>query len=242
MEEKNITHFTTDMDRVRISWFEQKRAKYEEMRFISRDVFGLLDMYNKEIINNAYIPNPNDKIIIINSINCDIGYEENVNKVVNYFINYFSDCIIVSQVTPSTSTIPNVGEVFRHIENVDGINGKRYFISNYGNIKDDLTMTDVPVIITEDGPRVGLDCTDDGEIRFYSVAYLMVKTFNSVHSTDKWLEEYERLCKQFESFGFVSINEYCQFEYSCAYIYPNKLGNIIISEAEKLINNKDSNE
>ena len=238
MKEKNITNFKTVMDHVTISWSEQRKTEYEKMRFISRDVFGLLEMYNKD--NNTYYDS-NGKIIIIESISSEIGYEDNINKVVKHFINYFSNSIIVSSVSPSIYSIGNAGEVFRHIENVEGINCKRYFISNHGNVKDDLTMSDIPVIITKDGPRVGLECVDDREIRFFSVPYLMVKTFNSVNPTDEWLEEFERLCKQFESFGFISINDYCQFEYSCAYIYPNTIGSIIISESEKILKEDNKN-
>ncbi len=237
MKEKNIINFRTVMDHVTISWSEQKKAEYEEMRFLSRDIFGLLEMYNKDN-NTSY--NSNDKIIIIEFISSEIGYENNINKVVKHFIDYFSDYIIVSAVSPSIYSIGDADEAFRHIENVDGINCKRYLISNYGNVKDDITMSDVPVIKTEDGPRVGLECTEDGEIRFFSIPYLMVRTFNSVNPSDTWFEEYERLCKQFDSFGFISINNYCQFEYACAYIYPNKLGKIVIDQVEKIVG--DSNE
>ena len=70
------------------------------------------------------------------------------------------------------------------------------------------------------------------------ISYLMEKTFNPSKVTDIdtkiWDEEMDRLCKFYEKLGFVSIQDYCQFEYSTGYVYGNTIGKALAEKATKV--------
>ena len=235
---ESIQNLTFSLKHVHISYTERKaNIEDESMRFMEDDIIGLINSHNERVGEENSNLSKDISIILINSISWDKGYEENINNVVEIFINQNSDEIIAYAATPTVESIPDSNEVFIPITRVPGIQDNTYAISNYGRVLMMSTENQIPIKYFEDGPRVGIVC-EDQNIRFYSVSYLMTRIFNSDLPTDDWTKEFDRICKQCEDLGFVSINDYCTLEYTEAFVYPNNPGSIIIDEANILTKNK----
>lgn len=236
MKTERIIHSETVMDHVRISWSEQMLDTDENMRFICRDMYGLLDTHNEKTGTAKKYWREETHIMIINGFMPEEPvYEDNVDKVMKTFLEHHSNHIIVAQVTPSVNTIGAEG-ASKFITGLEGVNDKSYTIHTDGKVRDAINDEEVPVIYTKEGPKVGLYTGLLG-VCFYSLPLLMVRAFNPELCDDKlWDDNMEMLCDKYEHFGFVSINHYCGFENSCAYIYPNKIGLKLLDQAADLVN------
>lgn len=236
MATERIIHSETKMDHVYISWSEQMLDTDENMRFICRDMYGLLDMHNEKAGTAKKYYRDETRILIINGFKAEPGYEDNINKVMKTFLEHHSNHIIVSQVSPSVESIGEDIVCERPITGLDGVNENAYVIRSDGSVIDTTDSTPVPIIWTREGPKVGLYKGLTG-ICFYSIPHLMINAFDIKLCDDElWENNMKKLCDRFEKFGFVSINHYCGFENSCAYIYPNKIGLKLLDQAADLTN------
>lgn len=242
MKQERIINSTTKLDHVYISWSEQMLDTDENMRFICRDMYSLLDLHNEKAGTAKKYYREETRIIIINEVLAEEGYENNIDKVMKTFLDHYSNHIIVSQVTPSINTIKTSCNNTAPITGLDGVNEHNYTISADGAVFDRINNEHVPLIWTEKGPMVGLYKNLTG-ICFYSIPHLMIKAFDIELCDEKiWEDGFKELCNQYEHFGFVSINHYCQFENSCAYIYPNKIGLKLLDQAADLTNKDNKGE
>ena len=240
VKEERIIHSETRIDHVYISWSEQMLDADENMRFICRDMYGLLDLHNEKAGRAKKYWKEEVRIIIINGVIAESGYEDNVDKAMKTFLNHYCNHIIVAQVAPDMNTISQEIDT-KPITGLDGIRDDVYTISSNGLVRDIINNEDVPIIWTKEGPKVGL-YKNLTEICFYSLPHLIIKEFNVSLCDDKlWDENMKMLCDKYEHFGFVSINHHCGFDNSCAYIYPNKIGLKLLDQAADLLN-KDKGE
>lgn len=235
MATERIIHSETVMDHVRISWSEQMLDTDENMRFICRDMYSLLDLHNEKAGTAKKYWREEVRIMIINGIMAEPDYTDNIDKVMKTFLEHHSNHIIVAQVTPTVDTI-GMNLDTKPITGLDGVNDNAYTICSNGSIKEVGSNEIVPIIWTKEGPKVGLYKGLTG-ICFYSLPHLMIRAFNPDLCDDKlWDNNMKMLCDKYEHFGFVSINHYCGFENSCAYIYPNKIGLKLLDQAADLTN------
>ena len=181
---------------------------------------------------------------MITDIHCDDGYESDISAALELFVKYLSrnaeylgdsSTIIATDVYCNTPS--GVPEIFKPIP--PDITTRNYQISNYGHVLDEEGNL-VPYIYYDDGPRIPI-LSDNGCIEaYYSLALLMAKTFDqslsSTNNIQKILfdKEFENIKNIFENAGFKSINNYCEFTNSCAYVYPNDIGSVILNQAKKI--------
>lgn len=177
---ENLYSAVTNLDHVKIAWLEQPRKEDKEMRFLCRDIFGLLDMFAKsELGDDHYMTMSPIRIIIITGFKCEDGYDFKVKDVMRTFVNHYSNynCIIATQAAPTISST--------------SILWNRYN-----------------------------------------------QDFEGMIASPEWQKEYKKICDEFESFGFESINDYCGFKSNHAYVYTNELGSLVIEQARKMSKNK----
>lgn len=221
-----------------IKWYEQPRVFDTRLRFLCDDVFGLLDSIRSDK-DPEYHPSSSqiakdDRMIIIQDFEESSSEEENI-KAMKAFTDYHGECIIAAQVAPNYDII-KTPEVYIPIDFVDGL-APIFAISNHQHVKNIVTNEILPIQISPTGPRVHLTCKDEKDI-YYSLPYLMEKAFKADISDEGnnkiWGDEFIRLCDLYEKLGFVSIQEYSQFEYSYAYVYGNTIGKELSAKAKQI--------
>lgn len=219
-------------------------------KFICEDIMGLLDKYRGnddtgKYPDMSYMMPEKIRIVFISNVSSHPYDESKIIKVLQTFCNYFDGWFIVTQVQPTVYNIPDAQIIEKPLK-IDNI-ASGYSITNHGDIYRKPYPSPIPVKVLDYGPAVAL-LLDNCDMCFFPVAYLMAKTFNTDYDSTKdtiWEDEFERQCNLFEKAGFVDINGYVQYEYSCAYIYNNSCGNLIsiLIDMDNIVkNNKKENE
>lgn len=223
----------------------------KSMRFIHRDILSLVKAYN-ECNENAAINTDLLRIITINDIYTDIDQTLNlfdkspnvagllntteigISNALSTFVSEWKDekdTIIVSDMSPVNDLFNTIS--FRSIRDVENLQDDRYKIDNTGCVYEGEDMETMHTVYTEDGPYVLLVDTNF-KTKAYSVNYLMTKAFNSSAIDNEFFNKsLTKQLKIFEFANFISINNYSGFEYSNACIYKNSIGEKLINQANK---------